>query len=263
MSIRKIRERLNKTVENVPYIGKVLTSEITLKDLVMTTVAAGYLILGRMDPAKAGPRVNVESMYGEDEDVQTMTLDTKIWGTIEGKLDYFLRNRTPIDMNSDADGTTDDNMVGPSMTLMHLNYEIFKGFDIVAAAKLTTGAPLEERFGIQYTWTKNGFLFYTLATRKINEDPNTEWKSDLGYSGPLSGNFGWRTNWEQLFTFPDGQTTTNSSRIRLGVTYKMPGSGTILSLGPAMDINNIQNGENAATNPRTMMPGAYLSVDFK
>lgn len=250
-----IRKKLNETAGKIPYVGKALAKEIGLKEIGIMGIGA-YMALVNAIPAKAGPRVYVEDMWGENETTQTMTLDTKIFGTIEGKLDYFLRNRTPIDMN-------DNNTVGDSMTFVDLNYEFLKGLDAVLAAKLTTGSSAESRLGLQYMWTKDGLFFYTLATRKLNEDPNTEWKFDVGYSGPISGNWGWRTNWEGLFTFPDGQTTTNISRIRLGATYRMPNSKTILSFGPALDINNIQNGENAATHPRTVMPGAYMSISFK
>jgi len=256
MSIRTIRERLNEAVEKVPYVGKLLAAEIKTRDLAIAAVAAAYHAFGSMNPAKAGPKVNVESMWGENEDAQTMTLDTKIFGNIAGNLDWFLRNRTGIDMDN-------ENAIGPSITFADLNYEILPGLDIVVAAKLPMPGQFEPRAGLQYTYANNGFLFYTLATRKLNENPNTEWKFDLGYGRPINGNWGWRTNWEQWLTFPDGQTTTTTSRIRLGATYAVPGSGTVLSFGPAVDINNIQNGDDAAVNPRAVMPGAYVSVQFK
>lgn len=256
MSIRTIREKLNETVEKIPYIGEALTTEIKPRDLAIAAVAAAYITLGSVNPAKTGPKVIVEDMWAKNEDAQTMTLDTKVFGTIEGKLDYFLRNRTPIDMN-------EDNTTGHSVTFVDLNYELFKGFDVVLAEKLVTGAPAETRPGLQYTLTKNGFMFYTLATRSINEHPSTEWKFDAGYSGPTREDWGWRTNWEQWLILPDGKPTTTISRIRLGATYQMPGSKTSVSFGPAVDISNIQNGEDATVNPRTVMPGAYVSVTFK
>lgn len=229
---------------------------MSIRKIIATGLMAAYLTAASILPAKAGPKVIVEDMWGENEDAQTMTLDTKVFGTIEGKLDYFLRNRTPIDMN-------EENTVGHSVTFVDLNYELFKGLDVVLAEKLVTGAPAETRPGLQYTLTKNGFMFYTLATRSINEHPSTEWKFDAGYSGPIREAWGWRTNLEQWFILPDGKPTTTISRFRLGATYQMPGSRTSVSFGPAVDISNFQNGENATVNPRTVMPGAYVSVTFK
>src|SRR3989344_3244588 len=252
----ELRKRLNDIAGKVPYIGKALTAEIKPRDLAVAAIAAVYLTLGSINPAKAGPRVNTEAMWGENEDAQTMTLDTKVFGTIGGKLDYFLRNRTPIDMN-------ERNTTRPTVTFIDLDYELLKGLDVVLAAELVTGAPADPRRKMQNFYTKNGLMLYTVATRKLGEDPNTKWKFDLGYSGKIRGDLGWRTNLEQWFIFPDGDPTATISRFRLGATYQIPGSKTILSFGPALDINNIQNGDDAATNPRTMMPGAHLSLQFK
>jgi hypothetical protein len=194
-----------------------------------------------------------------------MTLDMKGFTSLTdllpddkdaGEIEGFGRIRIPRDMNN-------DNTVGSSMIFLDLSYQLIKGLDIILAEKFTTGSPAETRVGMQYAWAKDGFAFYTMASRKLNENPDTDFKFDIGYNGPMSANWGWRTNWEQFFTFPDGKAATNLSRVRLGLTYQLPGSGTVVSFGPALDINNIQNGENAPVNPRTMMPGAYVSVLFK
>lgn len=236
---------------------------MNMKKIIATGMTTACMTLAGLSAANAAPRVSIEAMLGETETAQTLNLETKAFGAIGGKLDYFLKNRTPIETNNYVSDTAVDNAVGPSMTFVDINYELLKGLDAVLAAKLTTGFPAEARVGVQYAFSKDGFMFYTLATRKLNENPNTEWKFDLVYNEPMSASWGWRANWEESFTIPDDLPATNTSRFRIGATYTIPDSGTVVSFGPAVDINNIQNGEDAKENPRTVMRGAYVSLQFK
>lgn len=211
-----------------------------LKKLLIAGITAAYLAAASLNPAKAA-NATVEAVSGE----KTGTLDTKVSGTMPGKIGYFLRNRTNIDYQA-------DNNVS-EFSLVDLTYPLGKGFDLVAEGQFSCGVPFDSRLGVQYF--KNlgeGITFYGAVTRNLDENPNTELTTVLGYSKDINGKLKLMGRWEEIINVGDKTYNYDISRLRLGI-----GNDDIM-IGPALDISGVGSGERP-----TYVPGAFIQIKLK
>ncbi|MFC1732040.1 hypothetical protein ACFL6I_17115 [candidate division KSB1 bacterium] len=241
----KLIETLNEKVGKIPYVGKALTKEISVKDAVVAagvTAIAGYMALVNAVSTLAVDG-SVEIVSGVDnENYALTTIDAKLGGEIADRTNFFLRNRTTMDH---------DNMVD-SFTLIDLSYNLGKGLDAVGEMQFVPGAETDYRLGMQYFHKfKKGVTAYALLTRNFTEEPNTELTTVLGYSRDIKGEWKLVGRVEGIINMADTCYNYDLTRLRLGI-----GKGRFL-IGPAADISGLGSGEEPAYTA-----GGFVAVKF-
>jgi len=236
-----IRKKLNKTAEKMPYVGKVLTKDISIKDIGIVGIGA-YMALLNINPA-LGANATAEVVSGADANSNvSTTIDTKLSGEIAKRTNFFLRNRTSV---------RDDRTVD-SFTVIDLSYALGHGFDAVAETQYAPGAELDSRLGIQYfREIGKNFTAYALVTRNFNENPNTELTGVLGYSKDINGKWKFVGRIEEVVNIADANYNYDLTRLRLGA-----GRGKF-TIGPATDISEVGSGKKS-----TYMIGGSIGVKF-
>lgn len=213
---------------------------MSIKVLLMAGIAAAYLVVGALNPAKAA-NVTIEAVSGEDSG----TLDTKISGNLPFKIGYFFRNRTSLNYEA-------DNGVS-AFSLLDITYPLGKGFDFVAEGQFATGASFDPRLGVQYfKGFKNGITAYALVTRNFNENPNTELTTVFGYTRDINGKLKLVGRIEEVVNIGDKIYNFDITRLRLGI-----GNGQV-TIGPALDIFGI----GSEQGPQ-YFPGGFITVKIK
>lgn len=249
-------------------LNEILNKEIKIGTAVKaigTAAVGAYMALVNAIPALAA-NLNVELMYGNNQttEAESLTLDTKASGKLIAGLGYFFRNRTTMGL--------EENTVNGSFTCAELNYKIVDGLAVLAAVKAVPGQKYMPRGGFKYLHKfgeNENLSIFLMLTHDLSEGIKTDVLADVGYTLPIRTKWGVRFGLEEAVTFTDGGPTTDISRIRAGITYKVikerskwperyqEPKKTIISAGAAVDINDI-----ADRKERVFTPGAYVSVKF-
>lgn len=207
---------------------------------IISLLAATFFAAAGIKAAKAAD-VSVEIMSTDKNAV----LDTKVSGTICGKVGYFARNLTNVDYTSEPGSQVS------SFSLADMIYPLGKGFDIVAELQLPSGAQADPRLGVQYIKEiGKGGSAYFLATRNFSEEPNTETLLILDYSRTLDDNWSLRTGLEHVLNISDKGYNFDWQKFRLGLENK--GFG----FGAAVESSSLYSG-----NPEIRL-GGFISKKF-
>ena len=195
-----MREKLNETARKIPYIGDLLTTEISPKGLAIAALAATIAL--SPTPATAGG--SVEAMTGH----KSTTIDTKISAEVAPKTNLFVRQMTTADYKGDV------SVFG----LADLSYKIVDGLDIVGEIQAAPGMGVIPRVGAQYFGQCGDLTLYVLGTVKAGEKPDGEFVTVIGYTPELTEGVSLLTSIENLTSVGENGHQFSGQKLRLGVT---------------------------------------------
>ena len=213
-----IRQKLNDTVSQIPYVGEILTAEINPKQLGMAAMAATIAL----SPTAVNAGGSVEAMAGH----QSTTIDTKISTEIAPRTNLFLRQMTTADYEGNVS----------FFGLANLSYNIVGGLDVVGEVQAAPGMGVIPRLGAQYFGQFGDFAVYALATVKTMENPDGEFVVNLGYTPKLSENISLLANLENLTSVGEAGHNFSVQRLRAGITVQEK-----YQLGLGADLTEVGN----------------------
>ncbi len=195
-----IREKLNDAVSRIPYVGELLTTEISARRLATAAIAATIAL----SPMAANAEGSAEAMVGH----QTTTIDTKVSAEVAPRTNMFLRQMTTSDYSGDVS----------FFGLADLSYNVVGGLDVVAEVQAAPGMGVIPRVGAQYFGEVGDLTLYVLGTVKAGEKPDGEFVTIIGYAPKLAEGVDLLTSVEDLTSVGKEGHNFSVQRLRLGVT---------------------------------------------
>ena len=195
-----IRQKLNDAVGRTPYVGEILTTEISAKGLATAALAA-TIALSPM-PAKADG--SVEAMAGH----KATTIDLKVSGEVAPRTGLFVREITTTDYEGNVS----------AFGLIDLSYKVIGGLDVVGEVQAAPGMGVIPRIGAQYFGQFGDLAIYALGTVKAGEHPDGEFVTVIGYAPKLAEGVNLLTSLENLTSVGESGHQFSVQRARVGVT---------------------------------------------
>jgi len=204
-----IRKKIHEAAEKVPYIGDILTTEISTKGLLSLGLAS-YLSL--VPASVEGVDMSHELMFGKDIKVS----DFKASGGLGSKMGYFFRSTSTVGEEGPAD----------TLSLVDLSYSLGGGLDLVLETQFPSFADTHSRLGFQYFGEHKDLATYVLATQTLGKGPETALLLDLEYAMPI-GDKRLSIGLESLTEFTGSSCDFDEHKYRVGISK----DGTTFGIG--------------------------------
>jgi hypothetical protein len=227
-----LRQRLNDTVSRIPYIGDILTAEISPKGLATLALAVTLA-----SPFSAKADGAVELMVGN----KAHTLDVKLFGKVAKNTGLLARTRVGVDYENNSN----------SLTFLDLYHSLGKGFSAALVPQYTPAKGLVMMAGPQYMGRWEDLSTVVLLATSLEEKPNYNLITSTSYRPKLTSDLNFAAQLETTNIFNDRGHIFSTERARLGLAKNG------FEAGVAADITHL--GKEGTLDYNI---GAYLKKEF-